>query len=176
MNNRALTIAVIASVALNLFAVAAATTLWVTRDQVDSKVAEQRRPGRRTPMLAMAVWLDPAWRDRVGKTMRDSALAARPDFEAAREARRSAVEMAGAETFDPAAVTALLDQSRAAELRGRERLERDMVALLGTLEPEDRAALAPALTRSGGPRGGRGDRGRRGEGPPNAGASAASSR
>ena len=162
MNNRALTIAVIASVALNLFAVAAATTLWVTRDSVDHRVAEQRRPGRRTPMLAIAESFDPAVRDRVRQTMRDSALAARPDFEAAREARRDAVEMAGAESFDPAAVTALLDKSRAAELRGRERLERDMVTLLGTLEPEDRAALA----RSGGGRGGRGERGPRGEGPP----------
>lgn len=165
MNNRALTIAVIASVALNLFAVAAATTLWVTRDSVDHRVAEQRRPGRRTPMLAIAESFDPAVRDRVRQTMRDSALAARPDFEAAREARRDAVEMAGAESFDPAAVTALLDKSRAAELRGRERLERDMVILLGTLEPEDRAALAPALARSGGGRGGRGERSPRGEGP-----------
>lgn len=165
MNNRALTIAVIASVALNLFAVAAATTVWVTRDQVDSKVAEQRRPGRRTPMLAAAESFDPAVRDRVRETMRNSALAAREDFDKARAARRSAVEMAGAETFDPAAVTALLDESRAAELRGRERLEHDMVTLLSTLDPEDRAALAPALTRSGGPRGGRGERGHRGEGP-----------
>lgn len=168
MNNRALTIAVIVSVALNLFAVAAATTVWVTRDQVDSRVAEQRRPGRRVPMMAIAESFDPVVRDRVRQTMRDSALAARPDFEAAREARRSAVEMAGAENFDPAAVTALLDRSRAAELRGRARLEHDMVTLLGTLDPDDRAALAPALTRSGGSggRGGRGDRGPRGEGPP----------
>lgn len=176
MNSRALTIAVIISVALNLFAVTAATTVWVTRDQVDSRVAEQRRPGRRVPMMAIAESFDPAVRDRVRQTMRDSALAARPDFEAAREARRDAVEMAGAENFDPSAVTALLEQSRAAELRGRERLERDMVTLLATLEPEDRAALAPALTRSGGPRGGRGDRRLRGDGPPNAGAGVASSR
>lgn len=168
MNNRALTIAVIASVALNLFAVAAATTLWISRDHVEHRVAEQRRPGRRVPMMAIAESFDPAVRDRVRDTMRASALAARPDFEAAREARRDAVEMAGAETFDPAAVIALLDTSRAAELRGRQRLERDMVTLLGSLDPDDRAALAPALTRSGGSggRGGRGDRGPRGEGPP----------
>lgn len=164
MNNRALTIAVIASLALNLFVVAAAATLWVTRDQVDSRVAEQRRPARRVPMMVLTESLDPAVRDRVRQTMRDSALVARADFEAAREARRSAVEMAGAETFDAGAVTALLERSRAAEQRGRERLERDMVDLLGTLDRDDRAALAPALARSGA-RGERGPRGRRGEGP-----------
>ncbi len=168
MSNRALTIAVIASLALNLFVVAAATTLWITRDNVEASVAEQRRPGRRVPMMTIAESFDPAVRDRVRETMRASALAARPDFEAAREARRSAVEMAGAETFDPAAVSALLDRSRDAELRGRERLERDMITLLGSLDPDDRAALAPALARSGGSggRGGRGERGPRGEGPP----------
>ena len=168
MSNRALTIAVIASLALNLFVVAAATTLWITRDNVEATVAEQRRPGRRVPMMAIAESFDPAVRDRVRETMRASALAARPDFEAAREARRSAVELAGAETFDPAAVSALLDRSRDAELRGRERLERDMITLLGSLDPDYRAALAPALARSGsgGGRGGRGERGPRGEGPP----------
>jgi uncharacterized membrane protein len=169
MSNRTLTIAVIASLALNLFVVAAATTLWISRDNIEARVAEQRRPGRRVPMMAIAESFDPTVRDRVRQTMRDSALAARPDFEESRAARRSAVEMAGAETFDSAAVTALLDKSRAAELRGRQRLERDMITLLGSLDPDDRAALAPALTRSGsggGGRGGRGERGPRGEGPP----------
>lgn len=162
MTNRSLIIALVASTALNLFAVAAATTLWVTRDNVEHQVAEQRRPGRRVPMMAIIETMEPAVRDRVRQAMRDSALAARPDFEESRAARRSAVEMAGAETFDPTAVTALLDRSRAAELRGRERLERDMIVLLGSLEPDDRAALAPALARSGGrDRGGRG----RSEGP-----------
>lgn len=166
MSNRALTIAVVASLALNLFVVAAATTLWITRDTVEARVAEQRRPDRRVPMMAIAETFDPAVRDRVRHAMRESALAARPDFEAARKARRSAVELARAETFDPAAVSALLDTSRAAELRGRERLERDMITLLGSLDPDERAALAPALSRSGGSRGGRGERGPHGEGSP----------
>ncbi len=162
MTNRSLIIALVASTALNLFAVAAATTLWVTRDKVEHQVAEQRRPGRRVPMMAIIETMEPAVRDRVRQAMRDSALAARPDFEAAREARRDAVEMAESETFDPAAVTALLDRSREAELRGRERLERDMIVLLGSLEPDDRAALAPALARSGGRE--RGERGPRSDG------------
>lgn len=167
MTNRALTIAVIASLALNLFVVAAATTLWITRAGVDQQTSEQRRPGRRPSMMALAETVDPEVRQRVRRTVRESALAARPDFDEARDTRRAAVEMAGAEPFDAAAVSALMARSRAAELRGRERLERDMVTLLGSLSPEDRAALAPALSRNGGGgRGGRGERRPRGEGPP----------
>lgn len=162
MSNRSLTIALVASVALNLFAVAAGTTLWVTRSGVEDRVAEQRRPARRVPMMAITESMDPAVRDRVREAMRASALAARPDFEEARAARRSAIEMAGAETFDPAAVTALLDKSRNAELRGRARLESDMIVLLRSLDPDDRAALAPTLSRGGGRD--RGERGPRGDG------------
>ena len=164
MTPRALTIALVASVALNLFAVAAGTTLYVTRAGVEDKVAEQRRPGGRVPMFAMLEGMDAPVRDRVRAAMRDSALAARPDFEAARAARRSAVEMAGGERFDPAAVSALLEQSRQAEARGRARLERDMITLFQSLEPKDRAALAPMLARSGGG-GGRGRGGDRGPRP-----------
>ena len=93
--------------------------------------------------------MDPAVRDRVRTAMRASALAAKPDFEAARAARRQAVELAAAPTLDPAAVTAALDASRAAELRGRTRLEADAVALLATLEPADRAAMSQILKRRG---------------------------
>ena len=56
-----------------------------------------------------------------------------------------------------------------AELRGRARIEDDTTALLATLNPEERAAVAPLLSRHG-PRGrggrDRGDRGERREPPP----------
>jgi uncharacterized membrane protein len=57
--------------------------------------------------------------------------------------------MARSADFDPAEVSALLEQSRAAELRGRARLEADAVGVLATLEPDDRAALSEILTRRG---------------------------
>jgi uncharacterized membrane protein len=81
--------------------------------------------------------------------MRRSALAAKPDFEAARNARREAIDVAGRPTLDEARVRALLEQSRAAEMRGRARLENDAVAILATLNPEDRKALTPILRRKG---------------------------
>jgi hypothetical protein len=49
-------------------------------------------------------------------------------------------------------------------LRGRKRIEDDALALMATLAPEDRARLAPILTRSGRGRRDRGDRGP--DGPP----------
>lgn len=168
MKRNVLVIALVASVALNLFAAAAGATLLVGRDRVEQRVEEQRRPGRRVPFFAALEGLDPAVRERVRDAMRTSARAAHDDFEQARSTRRAAVEKAGAEGFDAPAVQALLAQSREAELRGRARLENDMIALFSTLEPEERAALAPMLARTPGSRdrGRGGDRNRRRDAPP----------
>jgi uncharacterized membrane protein len=99
--------------------------------------------------MAVVEGLDPAVRDRVRDTLRASALAAHPDFEETRLKRREAVALARSADFDPGRVSALLEQSRVAELRGRARLEADAVAVLDTLEPADRAALSEILTRRG---------------------------
>ena len=161
MTPKTLKIALAISVALNLFAiVAGATTLIATRvteDRVERRVEEHRRPGREGPsILAPLETMDPAVRDRVREAMRASALAARPDFEASRSDRRAAVAMMAAEPVRPAEIRALLERSRDAEARGRARLEDGAIAVLTTLEPADRAALAPILSR-----GGRGNRGER---------------
>lgn len=149
MSPKALKIALAASVALNLFAVAAGATLLVTRAKVEEQVEAQHRPARVGSPMRLIEQLDPAVRERVRDTMRASALAARPDFEVARQKRREAVEMGRSATFDPIRASALLEESRAAEIRGRARLEADAVALLATLEPDDRRALSEILTRRG---------------------------
>lgn len=149
MSPRALKLALVSSVALNLFAVAAGATLFVTRAQVEDRVAAQHRPARAGSPMRLIEQLDPAVRERVRDTLRASALAARPDFEEARLKRRQAVEMGRSATFDAVRAEALLEESRNAELRGRARLEADAVALLGTLEPDDRRALSEILTRRG---------------------------
>ncbi|HYC97389.1 periplasmic heavy metal sensor [Brevundimonas sp.] len=149
MNARTLKIALAASVALNLFALAAGATLLVGRANVERRIEAQHRAPRDHPFMTLVEGLDPAVRDRVRDTLRASARAARPDFEETRLKRRQATALARSADFDPAEVSALLEQSRAAELRGRARLEEDAVALLGTLEPDDRAALSEILTRRG---------------------------
>lgn len=149
MTPRTLTFLLAASVALNLFAVAAGATLYVTGTQVEKRVEAQHRAPRAGSPMMLVSQLDPAVRQRVRETLRASALAARPDFEEARQKRREAVGLASSETFDSARVTTLLTESRNAELRGRARLEADAVAVLNTLEPTDRKALSEILTRRG---------------------------
>lgn len=160
MSTRGLKIALVVLVLVNVFALAALATTLVQLNRVETRLEAEHRPnGERRSPRQMLRDLDPETRERVGEALRASALAAKPDFEEARRLRREAVAAVSAPEFDAATVTALLDGSRAAELRGRQRLERDALTLMETLEPQDRARLAPMLARSGRSRGGgRGDR------------------
>lgn len=149
MNARTLRIALAVSVALNLFAAVAGVSLWVGLSKEQDRIEAQHRAPRTRSTLMLIDQLDPAVRDRVRTTLRASAMAARPDFEEARLKRREAVETVRAGTFDAPRTRSLLAESRDAELRGRARLEADAVALLATLEPDDRQALSEVLTRRG---------------------------
>ena len=149
MSSRTLKIALAASVALNLFAVAAGATLLVSRADVERRLDAQHRPPRDRPFMAVVERLDPDVRDRVRDTLRASAREAHPDFEETRLKRRQATALVRSANFDPDRVSALLEESRAAEMRGRARLEADAVGVLATLEPDDRAALSEILTRRG---------------------------
>jgi uncharacterized membrane protein len=150
LSPKSLKIALAVSVALNLFAVAAGATLLVAKDRVERRIDAAHRPMRdRSPMQAMVAELDPEVRERVRSSLKASALAARPDFEEARQKRREAVALAGSPEFNADRARALLEQSRAAEIRGRARLEADAVGILATLDADDRAALSEILTRRG---------------------------
>ncbi|WP_292227334.1 periplasmic heavy metal sensor [Brevundimonas sp.] len=150
MSNKTLKIALAVSVALNLFAVAGGVAYGVSRAQMDRKIEAQNTPGRQGGFGEMLASLPPEIREKVHTSLRESALAARPDFEAARAARREAVVVAGADVYDAARVQALLEQSRSAELRGRARLENEAIAVLAELTPEQRKTLSPILQRKGG--------------------------
>jgi uncharacterized membrane protein len=162
MSPKALKIALAASVALNLFAVVGGASLWIGLSRENHRIEAQHRPARAGSPMRLIDQLDPTVRERVRATMRASALAARPDFEEARLKRRQAVEMGRSATFDAVRARALLEESREAEIRGRARLEADAVALLATLEPDDRRAMSEILARRG--RAAGRDRGR--DGPP----------
>ena len=149
MNPKALKIALAASVALNLFAVAAGVTVLVARERAEARIAADQKPPRERPYHAVVARLDPAVRERVRSTIRAAALAARPDFEEARQKRREAIALTGQPEFDAARVRLLLEESTAAEMRGRARIEAESVRILETLAPGDRAALAEILTRRG---------------------------
>ena len=150
MSPKTLKVALAASVALNLFALAAGATVLVGRAKVEDRIDAAQSPQQsRSPFATVVSRLDPQVRQRVRQTLKASALTVKPDFEEARVKRRAAVEMAGSPNYDPARARTLLEESRAAELRGRAKLEADAVDLLATLEPADRQALSEILTRRG---------------------------
>ena len=166
MNPNTLKIALAASVALNLFAVAAGVTVMVGQARVENRVESQHR-GPRIPFRTMLESMDPTVRDRVRQELRATAMASRPDFDEARTARRAAIAAAAAQPYDSDQVRTLLEQSRDAESRGRSRLENDAVTVLGTLDVEDRRAMSVILARSSGRNGHRAeDRKTRGDAPP----------
>ncbi|QYF86163.1 periplasmic heavy metal sensor [Brevundimonas sp. PAMC22021] len=147
MNARTLKIALAASVALNLFAVAGGVTAWIAQDRAVKHAEAQGRPGREDRLGTLLQPLPQPARERIRTELRASALTARPDFDAARAARRQAIERASAEPFNPAEVQALMEQARLAEMRGRARLESGAVTIMTGLSPAERRALAPILAR-----------------------------
>lgn len=159
MNSRLLAIilgiALAISVGINLFAATAAVTALSGQKKIERVLEDRQSDGRRPSTRELLASLDPEVRREVRQGLREAGLAARPDFQAARQARAEAVEAARVEPFDRARVEALLTASREAEARGRARLEGDALALMETLEPEDRRVVAALLAgrgRSGGER------------------------
>jgi len=147
MNARSLKIVLAVSVALNVFALAGGAAFLVSRAQVDGRVQGQCKPGRDSSLSSMVAGMDPQTRQRARDALKASALAARSDFDLAREARRQAIDLANADQFDAVAVQTLLEQSRLAEMRGRAQMENGAVGVLGTLDIDDRRALTPILAR-----------------------------
>lgn len=147
MTSRGLKIALGLSVALNLFAIGAGATLYLSKAQVERQVEAQARPSREGSPMRLVDRISAEDRPRVRAALRASALAARPDFELSRDRRREAVALAATEGVDPARLNALLAESRGAEERGRARMERDTVVLLGTVSGQDRVVLAEILKK-----------------------------
>ena len=141
MSPRTLKVALAISVALNLFAVGLAAGGVI----VGARLADDRRTPRHQAFSEAVAAMSPETREAVRTGMRQVALSARPDFREARRSRREAIEAARAEPFDAAQVEALLGRSRAAEARGRARLEAGTIEILQTLSPADRAAFAPTI-------------------------------
>lgn len=142
-------IALAVSVGINLFAATAAVTALTGQKQIERALQERRTDQPRLSTRELLASLDPEVRRTVRLGLRDAGLAARPDFQVARQARAEAIKAAQADPFDRARVEALLTQSRAAEARGRARLEGDALALMETLEPEDRRIVAALLAGRG---------------------------
>lgn len=150
MTNRGWKIALAASVALNVFGLAGGVAAWVAHEKTQARNAALPSPSGSQPSFTEIMdGLSPGVRERVRSTLRASAKAAKPDFQQGREARLKAIALAASPTGDVAEIALLLDQSRAAEIRGRQRMEQNAVPLFATLAPADRQALSVILKRRG---------------------------
>ena len=153
MTTRGWKIALAASVALNVFGVAGGVAAWTAHERAkDRGLAARSAPGDPPGFSQIMSGLEPATRERVRSVLRASAKAAKPDFQEGRDARQKAIALAASPTGDVAEISRLLDQSRAAEMRGRERMERSTAPLFATLDPADRQTLSVLLRRRGGRR------------------------
>ncbi|WP_427788892.1 periplasmic heavy metal sensor [Brevundimonas diminuta] len=152
MSARGLKIALAASVALNIFAVVGGGTAWVLAKRAEQAAEAGRQSGRNEGVWSVVESRPPEVRDQIRRELRATALEARPDFEEARATRREAIELTRSDQFDAVTVAALLERSRASEMRGRARLESGAVETLSRLSPADRAAMAAILSRHRSPR------------------------
>lgn len=146
MASRRIKLALVASVALNVFLVAGGTAVWITAREA-REAERMTRTTRTDTLMEMVNTRSPEVARAMEVRLRDVAMAARPDFQEARAARREAIALTASDDFDAVVVAGLLEQSRASEMRGRARLESGSLEILNDQKPEDRKALARILSR-----------------------------
>lgn len=148
MTPKAWKIALAASVALNVFGLAGGVAAWVAHEKDVARNARLAPTSGEQPSFTEIMnGLDPAVRERVRNSLRTAAKAAKPDFQQARELRQQAIALAASPTGDVSEIARLLAESRTAEVRGRELMERNAAPLFATLGPADRQTLSGILKR-----------------------------
>ena len=146
MASRKIKLALVASVALNVFLIAGGTAVWLTARET-REAERMTRTTRTDTLMELVDKRSPEVAEKIEERLRGVAMAARPDFQEARAARRQAIALTASDDFDAVVVAGLLEQSRASEMRGRARLESGAVEILNDQEPDDRKALARILSR-----------------------------
>ncbi|HEX8234199.1 MAG TPA: periplasmic heavy metal sensor [Caulobacteraceae bacterium] len=141
MAGRRLLIALVASLALNLFLLGAGAVALLLRPKAD---AAQWAPAS---VLAAAGRLEPKNRDAFRLMLRREGRDIAPDLKAARAARREAAAALAADPVRRADALAALDRARAAETRARASLETAVVDFAQQLTPPERQALSGVLRR-----------------------------
>lgn len=147
MSGRKLVIALLASLAVNLFLIGLGVGAWALGPRLmqPTPVVVQG-PGRPPlPFWATARALSPQYRPAFNAVLRKALLATMPDVREARAIKRRAFDGMASGDFDAARVSADLDRARNLEFGARSRLERDMVAFSATLPADERANLAEAM-------------------------------
>lgn len=147
MNGRKLVIALLASLAVNLFLIGLGVGAWALGPRLMQPTpAATRGAGRPAlPLWAVARSLSPQYRPAFNAVLRKALLGTAGDIRKARAIKREAFNAMAADTFDPVRTTDDLDRARALEFGARQRIEHDVLAYAATLPPEERANLAEAM-------------------------------
>lgn len=156
-SQRTLTVALVASVALNLFVIGAVVGGVVVGHRV--REVAQVRDGARQPLWRAADGLSPEHQRAYRQLLQAEAGGVGGQMRQARQARREAWSGLTAQPLDGPAISRRLAEARALEMTARAGVEDRIVAFAATLSPAERAELAKGLARSG--PGGRGGRERR---------------
>ncbi|MDO8912683.1 MAG: periplasmic heavy metal sensor [Phenylobacterium sp.] len=156
-SRRTLTVALVASLALNLFVIGAVVGGVVVGHRVREAAQAPERP--RQPLWRAADALPPERQRAYRQLLRAEAGGVGGQMREARQARREAWADLGAQPLDGLAISRRLAEARALEMTARGGVEDRIVAFAATLPPAERAELAKGLARSG--PGGRGPRERR---------------
>jgi uncharacterized membrane protein len=141
MSRRGLLIALIVSLAVNLFVlggVTGAVLMGFGRHPPPPPMGGGR-------LGAMGEALAPEHRDAWLAAVRTAGQSARPQLHQARELRRQAWQALAAEPADAQSALTLLDQSRNLELRARSEMDRAVVNFAATLPAAERGKLAQSL-------------------------------
>lgn len=160
-------IAIGVSLALNLFLIGSMVGVMVTGLRAFGDREDVQR-GRRPGSIGAAFQALPEDRRQAFReVMRAQALAAGPDFRAAGEARREAMQLMSAPTYDAAAVSSALQRAREADGRARASIDTTLAQRLSQFSQSERQLFARGMMRGpgGGGRGG-GRRGGDGHGRP----------
>ena len=160
MSRRSLIIALIVSVALNLFALGAVVGGFAIAHRLHgmgpvlARAAGQGGAGQggggQGPLWTAADSLAPAQREAYRRILHAQARDLMDQVRAARQARRAAWMGLKSDTMDAQAVTASLAKARDLEMQARLGVENAIVEFAAGLPLEERAKLADGLAKSGG--------------------------
>lgn len=149
MSGRRLVIALLVSLAVNLFLIGLGVGAWALGPRLMqlTPVVVQGAGRPALPLWAVARSLSPQYRPAFNAVLRKALLGTAGDIRKARAIKRAAFDAMAGDTFDPVKTTADLDRARALEFGARQRIEHDILVHAATLPPEERANLGEAMRR-----------------------------
>jgi uncharacterized membrane protein len=148
MSPRTLKIALVTSVALNLFSIGAVVGGFAIAHRLHGTPGPAMGMGT-GPLWSAADGLPQAQREAYRRRLQEQSTGLRDQVHAARQARRQAWLGLTQEPLNANKVSASLAEARALETKARSNVEEAIVAFAASLPAQERAELAKGLTRPG---------------------------